>query len=251
MWVAGTPGTRVMHSSDGGGTWKDQPTGQTLPINRLKFVDAEHGWAVGALGTILVTIDGGRTWQKERGARERLALFGVYSDAERVPLEALARLAANEGFISAVEFIARRDAEPDTPAAAAQSERERLALVDRRKRRRTRWGFPLRQHGVQLDVEQIVDGWNRMYAGQGVERLEEHLVRQIRTWRPEIVVTSAASPGGDDPLGHLVNQVVLARSRMPATTRNSPSNWPTSGSVLGRSKKSPAACPPASSAPST
>ena len=71
------------------------------------------------------------------------------------------------------------------------------------------WGFPLRQAGVHPAVEQIVDTWNRMYGGQGVERLEEHLVRRIRAWRPEIVLTSAASPAGDDPLGHLVNQVVL------------------------------------------
>ena len=136
--------------------------------------------------------------------------MAVYSDAERVPLEAVARLAANEGFVTSVELLARRDAEPDTEPAAIQAASDRAAfLALGASATEHPWGFPLRQQGVHTAVDQLVDGWNRMYAGQGVERLEEYLVRQFRTWRPEVVLTSAASPAGEDPLGHLVNQVVL------------------------------------------
>ncbi|MES1213804.1 MAG: YCF48-related protein [Singulisphaera sp.] len=210
VWIAGNPGSRVMHSADGGSTWEVQQTGQPLPINCLNFVDTQRGWAAGALGTILVTIDGGRTWQKQHGVRERAALLGVYSDAERLPLEAIARLAANEGFITAVEIVARRDAEPDTPAVEVQAARERAALLALGCSALERpWGFPLRQAGIPRTVEHLTDGWNRMYAGRGVEQLESHLVRQIRVWRPEVIITSAASPAGDDPLGHLMNQLVL------------------------------------------
>jgi photosystem II stability/assembly factor-like uncharacterized protein len=210
VWVAGAPGTVVMHSADRGASWESQATGQNLPINSLSFVDIDHGWAVGALGTILATSDGGRTWQKQRGPRERAAVLAVYSDAERVPAEALARLAGNEGLITAVELLCRRDLEPDMLPGIWEADRERAALVALACNSAERaWGFPLRQKGVHQAVEQIIETWNRMYGGQGVERLEEHLVRRIRAWRPEVIVTSAASPGGDDPLGHLVNQVVL------------------------------------------
>ncbi len=34
-------------------------------------------------------------------------------------------------------------------------------------------------------------------------------MRQIRTWRPDVVFTHAASPRGEDPAGHLINQIVL------------------------------------------
>ncbi|MBW8884916.1 MAG: hypothetical protein JF612_09115, partial [Planctomycetia bacterium] len=46
--------------------------------------------------------------------------------------------------------------------------------------------------------------------GQALERLEEHLVRRIRQWRPEVIVTEDVSPRGENPLAHLTNQVTLA-----------------------------------------
>ncbi|MEX2113916.1 MAG: YCF48-related protein, partial [Pirellulales bacterium] len=39
-WLAGTPGTRVFHTSDEGQTWTAGDTGQALPIRALSFVDA-------------------------------------------------------------------------------------------------------------------------------------------------------------------------------------------------------------------
>ncbi len=210
VWIAGAPGTQIMHSPDGGSTWEGAATGQNVPLHRLTFVDGQHGWAVGALGVILATHDGGRTWQRQQGARQRAALLAIYSDADRVPLEILARLAGNEGYITAVELLARRDAEPDTTPVAAQMDRASTAFVGVGcSATEWAWGFPLRQPGIQRNVEQLTDGWNRLYTGQGIERLEEHLVRRIRLWRPEVVLTSAAAPAGDDPLGHLVNQLVL------------------------------------------
>src|SRR5262249_18013651 len=51
-WIAGRPGSVVLHTSDKGKTWQTQRTGQTLPLNGLFFLDAKRGWAVGELGTI-------------------------------------------------------------------------------------------------------------------------------------------------------------------------------------------------------
>ncbi|HEY1601070.1 MAG TPA: YCF48-related protein [Pirellulales bacterium] len=245
LWIAGSPGTLVLHSADSGATWETLPTGQCLPINSLTFVDADHGWAVGALGTILVTSDGGNSWQKQRGARQRAALLAVYSDADRTPLEALARLAGNEGYVTAVELIARRDAEPDTPSSATSGNRERAALVALGcSAAEQAWGFPLRQKGVQSTAEQIVDGWNRMYSGHGVERLEEHLVRRIRMWKPEVIITSAASPAGDDPLGHLVNQVVLRAVTDAADPQKFPEQIRAAGLSAWAAKKVAGSLPP-------
>jgi len=63
IWVAGRPGTIVLHSADQGTTWEMQKTGQALPINGLYFLDEKTGWAVGEFGTVLTTMDGGKTWK--------------------------------------------------------------------------------------------------------------------------------------------------------------------------------------------
>ena len=44
----------------------------TLPLRAITFVDDLHGWAVGQLGLILATDDGGRTWQRQGPAANGL-----------------------------------------------------------------------------------------------------------------------------------------------------------------------------------
>ena len=73
-WQAG-----IWHTADGGNTWLQQqlPANASL-LNRIDFVDAQTGWAVGAkftgyraggfpqhVGAIYQTSDGGRTWSEQ------------------------------------------------------------------------------------------------------------------------------------------------------------------------------------------
>jgi photosystem II stability/assembly factor-like uncharacterized protein len=210
IWIAGWPGTKVLHSADGGRSWELFSTGQSLPIDGLAFADNLHGWAVGALGTILATDDGGSTWQRQRSGGSRTALLAVYSAADAVPLELLSRLSANDGYLSAVELLNRHDQEPGQERPLGEAERAKTAMVAAgASAAEMAWAFPLRQAGLGLSADQLVDGWDRANDGRGVERIEAHVVRQIRIWRPDVVLTHAASPRGDDPLGHVINQVVL------------------------------------------
>ncbi|HEV3190662.1 MAG TPA: YCF48-related protein, partial [Polyangiaceae bacterium] len=75
LWIAGSPGSIVWHSPDGGRSWKAQPTGQTAPLERLVFSTDESGCAVGAFGCILRTEDGGQTWEPVRAAKRRAAML--------------------------------------------------------------------------------------------------------------------------------------------------------------------------------
>ena len=43
VWVAGSPGTRVFHSADGGHTWQPSSTGQTAPLRAITFIDEPPG----------------------------------------------------------------------------------------------------------------------------------------------------------------------------------------------------------------
>lgn len=230
IWVAGTPGTKILASEDGGRSWQVFGTGQNLPIHAIAFADNLHGWAVGALGTILSTNDGGRTWRRQRTGGTRAALMAIYGEASSAPLEALARLSANDGYLSAVEIIHRGDEQPEERQSQTYDERARAALIDAgASAAHTAWQFPLPPSGATLTAEQMVEAWNRANDGKGIERLESHLVRQIRCWRPEVILTHSASPHGDDPRGHTINQIVLHAVEQAADA----TRWPEQIALVG------------------
>ena len=49
------------------GTWARQRTGSMAWLHSIFFLDQNRGWAAGSKGTLLQTLDGGKTW-KPRGA---------------------------------------------------------------------------------------------------------------------------------------------------------------------------------------
>ncbi len=209
-WIAGTPGTRVLHSADAGHTWQVGDTAQTLPIKALAFVDEQHGWAVGDLGTILATRDGGQTWKTQRGGGTRTAFVGFFSRASEIPWELVARLSADDGYLSAMEVLARDDIEGRSPGAGDPVLQAHEASVRAgASAAEAAWRFPLRQTGLKLSAEQLVEAWNQANDGQALEKIETHVVGRIRMWRPNVVFTTAADVRGGDPLGHVINQIVL------------------------------------------
>ncbi len=55
----------IHRTIDGGENWVRMSTGSTSQMNRLHFIDAFTGWAVGASSTVLKTTDGGQTWASQ------------------------------------------------------------------------------------------------------------------------------------------------------------------------------------------
>src|SRR5262245_12173678 len=45
------------------GTWSKQRTGSLAWLHAVYFLDRNRGWAIGSKGTVLITNDGGNTWQ--------------------------------------------------------------------------------------------------------------------------------------------------------------------------------------------
>lgn len=198
-WIAGAPGSRVFASADGGQTWISQPTGQTLPIRGLTFADEQHGWAVGDLGLILATSDGGQTWRPQRAGGSRAALLGCFSTPGAVPWELFARLSADEGYLGVAEILNRQDLEPSPGTQELEPRTHEALLRAGGSACELAWRFPLRQPGLSLQAEQLIDGWNRANDGRGLERLEAHVVKKIRQWRPAIVVIAQGGSGDSRP----------------------------------------------------
>jgi photosystem II stability/assembly factor-like uncharacterized protein len=63
-WVVGKFGM-ILHTVDGGQTWREQDSGTQNALSSISFVDDDHGVAVGSAGTVIVTNDGGQTWKPQ------------------------------------------------------------------------------------------------------------------------------------------------------------------------------------------
>jgi len=92
-WIVGEFES-IFHTTDGGATWKKVNGGEPEPIdfsqlasgelvsadfgieeevytlNSVYFIDKEHGWAAGEYGVIIATIDGGKTWNKQKSGTD-------------------------------------------------------------------------------------------------------------------------------------------------------------------------------------
>ncbi len=76
----------------------------------------------------------------------------------------------------------------------------------------TAWGFPIRQPELLLPAKAILEGWNPVHNGHGADALLAHVVRQIRTWRPSVILIPADR--GCDGLPQIVQQTVVAAVKL-------------------------------------
>ncbi len=194
VWVAGRPGSVILHSWDAGKTWQVQPTGQTMPLHAIQFIDDQKGWAVGALGTVLATTDGGRTWNVQRRGGHRMAAMVVSANGQHLPVGTLALQGGDEGYLISTLQVghtpwrhARR-----THAEARLNEAVRKA---RGSQSELLTSFPLPAHLEECSQAEIATFWSQGQSAkppseeQGMALLEEQLVLALRIWRPDVVIT--------------------------------------------------------------
>ncbi len=217
VWIVGSPGTKVFFTPDAGLSWQTFSTRQNAPLRAIHFADDRHGWAVGDFGTILASDDGGQTWRRQRAGGTRAALMAVFADGRDLPLELFAKLSAEEGYLSVAEIVGRTDPEKTAEQGVDCRDRVREAVVALGGCGAGQaWRFPLMPEALKLKADVVIDEWNRANDGQGAALLEAHLVRQIRTYRPDVLVTHGPSPTGEDPLGELLNHAVMTAVRAAA-----------------------------------
>lgn len=209
VWIAGSPGTRVFHSADGGHSWTSQPTGQNLPLRTLRFLDERTGFAVGDLGTILATEDGGRHWRLLRRGGERAALLVALARETDVPLELLAKYGAEEGYLAAVSLL-----HSERHTSDARSREAMLLAGATAAKVATQFSAP--RDAETLTLDELIASLGRSDDGNAARRLEQHLTRELRIWRPDVVVTHFVSEPESAPLAALVERAVDAALRAAA-----------------------------------
>ena len=209
VWIAGSPGSRVFHSADSGRSWTAHATGSPLPLRAIAFPDDRHGWAVGELGLVLASGDGGQTWRLQHCGGTRAALLVLAAEPADVPLEMLARSAGNDGYRAEVAVLGSRDLEivPRDDVPLADRLQEAVVAVGG-SASCLRLAIPLAAGGpwfwAPADCRRLATGRRP----GGMAGLHARLVREIRTWRPDVVLTGSGGPRQDEALVSLVRQAV-------------------------------------------
>lgn len=208
VWVAGTPGSVIWHSPDGGQTWQKQYTHQRLPLSAITMTDDGIGWAVGALGVMLRTADAGRTWQSVRGGDRRLAMLAVSARSSDVPLPLIVRQSGELGYRGGALMPIRHDLGPDGHrhrdfdlrlAEAVVAAGGNDADVD--------WRLPMSLPNIDRDAKRLIAEWNQSTEGRLSEVVLNHLIRELRMWRPSVIVLQ--QPAKEDVATRLLNDAVL------------------------------------------
>lgn len=223
VWAVGRPGSVVFHSADSGATWEILKTGQPLPLHAICFLDEKRGWAAGEMGTILATVDGGKTWTVQRQGGMRSALLFVHAHPKSVPLDCVAALGGEEGYLAAA--LAVTCADPATLAKKYDNNSERLAAAMKaadplRSTDNERiglamrmsggaagevlWHFPIAGFQDGPDAQAILDNWGERHDEKAAVAMLRQMVLAFRVWRPDVIVTDPPT----DELTKAVNLVV-------------------------------------------
>ena len=190
VWIAGRPGSVLLHSIDGGATWSFQKTGQALPLHSVFFFDEKTGFAVGDAGTILKSTDGGANWVTLHQGGRRAAVLCVHSRNNDAPVDTLALLGAAEGYLTTSLRITAPD--PATVVWGRDQDARRYGAAIRHAggmAGETLWHFPMPQHLEGSSNQTILAHWNQLHKNEAEDELMRQLVLSLRIWRPSVVIS--------------------------------------------------------------
>ncbi|MCA9086256.1 MAG: hypothetical protein KDA81_19495 [Planctomycetaceae bacterium] len=181
--IAGHPGSCVLHSGDGGKSWNLSRLASTLPVNRLRSISPEVFLAVGDMGIIHRSDDGGRTWVTVRNPENRAAILSLVSSPDCTSPELLAQYCGNDGFRSVVLQASR----PVSEAAIHEGfTTDALGLVGVNAFA-TDWMFPRDAPLQELVRDELMKTWQRQTDDRLQELLPQRLAQHIRVWRPDVI----------------------------------------------------------------
>ncbi len=221
VWIAGSPGSVIWHSANWGESWEQQRTDQSLPIHQLYFQSEDSGWAVGALGQILKTDNGGQTWTIIRGQGRRLAMLSIQSRTNQISFLTLAKQAGDLGYRSLAFLPARHDiGSSGYQHKIDDINSHQAVLATGGAGASIDWQLPIVQPDIEHNYQHLVADLQRRTEGQLPSVMLSKLVSVIRTWRPAVIVLN--QPAEDDATTQLLNEAVQEAVRRAARADSFP-----------------------------
>ena len=210
VWAVGRPGSVVFHSANGGGDWEIVKTGQPLPLHAVTFLDEKRGWAVGEMGTILGTADGGKTWVVQHQGGLRSAALFVHATAKSVAHDTVAAIGGEDGYYAVslavtsadpATLIRRYDTDAERLAAAMKAadplratDPDRAAFAMRQSggaAGEVLWQFPVAGFQEGTEAAALLEAWDHRHGEKSAGAMLRQLVLALRMWRPDVIVTDA------------------------------------------------------------
>ena len=170
IWAAGKPGSCLVSVDRKTLNVAFHKTPVTTAIHRISFVDANTGFAVGDLGVILSTDDGGETWEVRRGKHKRLDMLNICATEANLPLNLLADLACENNLLCGTMLLSKGDrsiSEAHIHQAAARCGNATMTLP--------------------------IDSSEKADLASSKMQVLQNVVKQIRQYRPTCVVINGAS----------------------------------------------------------
>ncbi|MGL4513871.1 MAG: YCF48-related protein [Lacipirellulaceae bacterium] len=219
--AVGSPGSAALVSRDGGASWSLHATGVSAPLAAVEFLDTQRGFAVGEMGTILATRNGGETWTAQRGGDRRAGVSVVTVNPASLPAELLATNAVAEGRRASV--LAPFSAASALRFADSTGRLREAAVASGADALESDWRLALESGDEALDLDPLSATLDRRIEGDSDQWLAHRVRRHLLTYRPGAVVLTASSATAPEGLALVASKgtlagVALAAEAPPAWT---------------------------------
>lgn len=198
VWMAGRPGSVVIHSGNSGQTWEVQKTGTPMPLFGMEFINESCGWGVGAMGTIIATKDGGQTWTTQRQGDHVASVLWITAHPENAPLDGVARLGGKEGYRNVVLALCPPSADLLHPGSSCVDARFSEAI-------RSAGGTHAETSRSFTRPRPVMKPWLAKKVGtpttsdaRSTDQVERDLVLALRLWQPTVVILDPAAPNENE-----------------------------------------------------
>ncbi len=207
--LGGNPGACLLHSTDNGLNWKQVSLPLSGHLNRLQFLNQTDVIGVGSLGQIVRSCDRGNTWQAVRSAGFRTGVLNLITDADKAAWHLLSNVSAEQGIRAvAIQFSQPLSLHGDALRDGVAMSDDCTAAVTRLGGNATssHWMFPRTRPEHHRSSEQLIAEWNRQNDGRLRTLLPLRIARDIRNWRPSVIVIEPAS--NDDAIAAILRDVM-------------------------------------------
>lgn len=192
--LAGHPGACLFRSDTNGQQWDTVPIPATGRITKLRFASEGVVLAVGSFGQILRSEDNGLSWNAVRCSNFRSGVLNLVTDADRASWQLLATTAGEQGVRSVTVQMSQQLRTTGQRTAVNTSEKSRLAVTQFAGNDGVAdWMFPRTRPEHHRSVSQLIAEWERQTDGEVRRLLPLRLARELRTWRPAVVVIESMS----------------------------------------------------------